>query len=215
MTEIQVDPELQQRTRDIASARARAEATAADVTAAFAEVTALQARLGELDERRAALIERRVRGEHRPDDGQEAELLALDREGLESMIAEAESVAEIVQGKNAMAQQELQAAEAALRRLEQNRTAAALSDYLVKVIDLQQRALAQHADVALLADGADPKAALAGLIAHAEKLDIVIRTTVAQIVALGQQAGQTLPAWGPSPATWEALRRVQSMRGAL
>ncbi len=58
-------------------------------------------------------------------------------------------------------------------------------------------------------------AARAGLVAYAGRLDGLLLEAIAQLDALRErQPHRGIPAWGPSPPLWEALRRLRFQRGS-
>jgi hypothetical protein len=131
----------------LAVAIGEAERTGAALSAAREKVDAIEQRIAVKQAERAAIVARRARGEQQPADGGELELIAVDVEGLRTMLAGAEQQAGIVRGPAQEAKRQVDFARQALARSEAEATEAGLIDHLTRLDQLMLATIGQLDEV--------------------------------------------------------------------
>lgn len=86
-----VPPAITAAAASLATASVRLDTAKAALTAAEKNAAAVRGRVGALEQERAAIGQRRAAGQHEEGDGGRLELMRLDLEGLQPLVAEADA----------------------------------------------------------------------------------------------------------------------------
>jgi hypothetical protein len=138
---------INQASHTLAVAISEAERTGAALSAAQIRVDAIEERIQEKAAQRASIVARRSRGEQQPGDGGELELIAVDIEGLRTLLGDAEQGVVIVKGPAQEAQRQVSFARNELARMAAEATEAGLIDHLRRLDSLMMASIEQLEEV--------------------------------------------------------------------
>jgi chromosome segregation ATPase len=140
------DSQISDAAVSVAEAHAHVGRTSAELAAATAEHDKITERVAALDAKRAEIIARRQRGETQRDDGAQLELITADRQGLSSILDEAEAAVNAARGPFQKARQALSEAQRGLQIAEDTAALAQLVEHAGRLDALMLATVGQIAE---------------------------------------------------------------------
>ena len=203
------DPIIQTAAERVARTKAELADRAAVTKQVRETVQQLASRIAAIDACRAEIAKRRKRGDCHPGDIGSLDALAIDREGLAEMKAEADTLLAQRSGEEDGARRALAEASAALSYAENTVTFAALNEHAQHLLDLLTATMAQAAKVGQHIEG---HAAIAPLMTRADRIGVILGDAIGHLGEAGRRIGATDFRWVPRSDLMDLLRET-TIRG--
>ncbi len=202
---ILADPAITRAAERVARAKAAVAERTRETGQARETVQQLAARIAAIDAYRAEIADRRKRGERHDGDVGALDAIAIDREGLVELKAEADAKLDGFQREEDATRRELGEATEALVYAETAAAFVALNAHAEHLLDLLSRTMVQATEAGKRLEG---QAALTPLMKRTDRLGVILGEAIGQLGEAGRRVGATEFRWVPNGDLMDQLRET-------